>query len=72
MSSKSSEIPFCLSLNIILSCQTLSKALDVSKKALLTLNSSSKDKEISWVFDRSWLIREAPGLKPDWLGAGDC
>ena len=40
---KSSEIPFCLSLNIIPSWQTLSKALDISKKTLPASNPSSKN-----------------------------
>ena len=40
--SKSFEIQFYLSLNIIPSCQTLSKALYISKKTLLTSNPSSK------------------------------
>ena len=36
MFNKSPEMPFCFSLEITPSCQTLSKALDMSKKTLLT------------------------------------
>ena len=43
MLTKSSEIPFCLSLNTVPSFQTLSEALDISKKSPLTSNPSSKD-----------------------------
>ena len=42
MLSKSS-VPFCLSLNITPSCHTLWKALDISRKTLLTSNPLSKD-----------------------------
>ena len=47
------------------SWQTLSKALDMSKKTLLTFSRLSKDVKISWVIDNSWLIPESPGWKPD-------
>ena len=50
MLSKSSEIPFCLSLNIISSFQALLKALERSKKTLLTLNPSAKDENMKIVF----------------------
>ena len=69
MFSKSSGIPLCVSLNIITSWQTLSKALDISKKTILTSNSSLKDEQSLWVIYRSWLTQESPDLKPDWLGA---
>ena len=49
------------------SCQTLSKALDMSKKALLTSNPLSKDVEILWVIDNSWLMQGSLGWKPDWF-----
>ena len=49
------------------SCQTLSKAFDMSKKTLLTSNSLSKDIKISWVIDNSWVIQGPPGWKPDWF-----
>ena len=62
------EMPFCSSLKITPSCQTLSKALDISKKTLLTSIPSSKDLRISWVIDNSWFIQESPGLKPNWWG----
>ena len=44
---KSPEMPFCFSLKITPSCQTLSKALDMSKKTLLISSPSSKDLKIS-------------------------
>ena len=66
--SRSPEMPFCFNLKIIPSCQTLSKALDISKKTLLTSNPSSNDLEILWVIDNNWLILESPCLKPDWFG----
>ena len=43
MFNKSPEMPFCSSLKITPSCQTLSKALNMSKKTLLTSNPPSKD-----------------------------
>ena len=48
--------------------QTLSKALDMSRKTLLTLKTFSKDWYMSWVTDNNWLIDESPGFKPGWLG----
>ena len=62
------EMPFCSSLKITPSCQTLSKALHISKKTLLTSIPSSKDLRISWIIDNSWFIQESPGLKPNWWG----
>ena len=40
---RSPETPFCFNLKISPSCQTLSKALDISKKTPLTSNPSSND-----------------------------
>ena len=60
-------MPFCFNLKISPSCQTLSKALGMSKETLLTSNPLSKDVKISWVIDSSWLIRESPVWKPDWF-----
>ena len=52
---------------MILSCQTLSKAFDISKKTLAsTVGFSSKAAEISWIVDNNWAIHESPGRKPDW------
>ena len=56
---------FCFNLKINLSYQTLSKALDMSQKTLLTSNPSSKDSKNSWVIDIRSLIQESPGWKPD-------
>ena len=58
---------FYFNLKIRPSCQTLSKALDMSKETVLTSNPLSKDVKISWVIDSSWLIQESPGWKPNWL-----
>ena len=60
-------MPFCFSLKIIPLCQTFSNTFEISRKTPLTSNPSSKDLHISWVIDKSWLIQESPGLKPDWF-----
>ena len=56
----------CFNLETSPSYQALSKALDMSKKALLTSNPLSKGVKISWVIDNRWLMQESPGWKPDW------
>ena len=61
------DIPLRVNFRISHSCQTLSKAFDMSKNTPLTSRSLSKDCYISWVIERSWLIEESPGRKPDWL-----
>ena len=38
----------------------------MSRNILRTSKPSSNDWYISWVFDKSWLRQEFPGLKPDW------
>ena len=48
------------------SCQTLT-AFDMSKNTPRTSYPSSNDAYIPWVVDKTWLIRESPGLKPDWF-----
>ena len=58
---------FCFNLEISPSCQTLSKALDMSKKTLLTSNPISKHVKILWVIDNSRLIQESLSWKPDWF-----
>ena len=58
---------FCFNLEISPSCQTLSKALDMSKKTLLTFNPISKHVKILWVIDNSRLIQESLSWKPDWF-----
>ena len=60
-------MPFCFNLKISPSYQTLSKALDMSKKTLLTSNPLSKDVKISRVSDNSRLMQESQGWKPDWF-----
>ena len=47
------------------SCDSLSKALDMSRNPLWISKPSSNDWYILWVIDKSWLMQESPGLKPD-------
>ena len=47
------EIPFCFSSKIKPSCQTLSNAIEISRKTRLTSNLSSKDVHILWFIDKS-------------------
>ena len=60
----------CTAENVYISslCHTLSKALDISRNTPLTSKSLSKEVKISWVIDRSWFMRESPGLNPDYFG----
>ena len=44
------------------------KSLDISRKILLTPNTSTKDWYISCVIDINWFLHESTVLKPDWLG----
>ena len=53
--SKSPEILFCLSFKISLSRLALSKALDKSRKTLLT-SKTSNILLVFWIIDTSWLI----------------
>ena len=64
----SSDIPFCSNLKSKPSCQTLSNALDTSRKTPLTSWPSSNAERISCVIDSNWFVQESPGLKPDCLG----
>ena len=52
-------MPICFNLRISHLCQTLSKALNMSKKTLLTSSPISNDVKILWVIDNSWLIQES-------------
>ena len=58
-------MPFCFNCYIRLSCNTLSKALDMYRNTSKPL---SKEVKISWVIDRGWLTQELPGLNPDCFG----
>ena len=51
------------------SCQTLSNALDISKKTDLTWRDglTSKASKLSCVTASNWLIHELDGGKPDWF-----
>ena len=53
--------------NRIPSCYTLSKALEIFKKAPITsiVGSQSKDEFISWTIDNYCEILKSPGRKPD-------
>ena len=61
--SKLPDIPFRFNLKKRPSCQTLSNAFHISRKSPLTLNPSSTDLYIYWLF-----MQESPGLNPNWLG----
>ena len=61
------DIPFCSNLKMRPACQTLSNAFHMSRKTPRTSYPSSSDEYISWVIDKSWLIQESPGLKPEWF-----
>ena len=52
---------------MIPSCQTLSKAFDLSKRTPLTsaVGFSSKEVWISWIIDNNWAVHESSGRKPD-------
>ena len=52
------------------SCQTLSNALEMSRKAPLTstVGLLSKAVCISCIIDSNWAILESPERKPDWEG----
>ena len=49
------------------SCQTLSNALEMSRKTPLTsaVGLLSKAVYISCIIDSNWTIHESPGRKPD-------
>ena len=53
MSSRLPDIPFCDSLNISPLQHTLSKALEISRKMLLTSNPLSNNWKISSVMDNA-------------------
>ena len=54
--SKFPDIPLSFNFNSKPSCQALSKAFDVSRKAPFTAQPSSNDLKISWVIYKSWLM----------------
>ena len=56
---------FCFNLKISTLCQALSKAVDMSKKTLVTSNPLLNDVKVSWVIDSSRLIQASTGWKPD-------
>ena len=63
-------MPIDLSLWSKSSCQTLSNALDISKKTDLTSRDGlqSKASNISCVIASNWFIHESDGRNPDWFG----
>ena len=63
------SIPLFLSLCIRSLCQTLSKALDKSRKIPWTSKDqlASKAVKMLCVIAVIWFIEESPGLNPDWL-----
>ena len=62
------DVPFSFNRKIGSLCQTLLRVLEMSRKRLLTSNSSSNGLQILRVIYKNWLIRESPGFKPGWLG----
>ena len=52
------------------SCQALSNALKMSRKALATsmVGLLSKAVCILCIIDSNWVIHESPGAEPDWEG----
>ena len=61
-------MPYVFNLNRILSCHTLSKALEMSRETLITsiVGSQSKDEFISWTIDNDCKIHESSVRKPHW------
>ena len=53
----SPDIPFCCNLKSKPSCQTLSNALDISRKTPLTSWPSSNAKRILCAIDSNWLLK---------------
>ena len=53
---------------MIPSCQTLSKAIEISKNTPLTslVGSQSKEELISLIIDSKFEMQESPGKNPDW------
>ena len=60
-------MPLCFSFKASVSYHTFSKALDMSKKTLLTSNSLLKDLKILRLINNSWLIQDSLGWKPNWF-----
>ena len=67
--SKFPEIPKVSSLYKRLSCQTLSNALEISRKRPITSSDGlwSKSEQILWTINKSWLTQESLSLKLDCL-----
>ena len=67
---RSPSVPYVFNLNNKPSCQTLSNALEMSKKFPLTsiVGLSSKADRIACIMDSSWAMHESPGIKLDWEG----
>ena len=59
----SPEMLICLNFKISALCQTLSKALGMSKKTLLASNPLSKEVKILLLIDSSWLRQKSRGLR---------
>ena len=65
---RESETPIDLSLNTNPWCQTLSKALEISKNIpqIACIRSQSNEELISWAIDNNCEMQESPGKKPEW------
>lgn len=58
---------FCLGLKIRLSCHALPMGLEISMNILGTSSLILKALKISWLTDRSWLMKEPLCLNLDWF-----
>ena len=72
MTRRGPNTPLHSSLKSRPSCQTLSNALDISRKTARVSLDGNSSKAVyiymQYVIDKSWLIVESPGRNPDWLG----
>ena len=64
----SPDIPFCCNLESKPLCQTLSNALDISRKTPLISLLLSKAEGISCAVDSNWLVQKSPGLNSGCFG----
>ena len=64
----SPDVPLCCNLKSKPFSQTISNALDISRKTSLNSRPSSNAERISGAIDCNWLEQESPGLSPDCFG----
>ena len=61
-------MPFCSNFRSRPICQTLSNAIETYKKLPRVSQPSSREWQMLWVIEKSWLTQESLCLKPDWFG----